>query len=81
MKAISIGKAFKDAVNCYVYTTQTYNPLSNIELVRISDREAGSKIFLEVFKEFEIARDLLLNLNIKHFVKKAVDIPRNYPRI
>jgi len=40
MKAITPGRAFKQAANQFVYTAQTSNPLSNIELTMVSDREA-----------------------------------------
>jgi hypothetical protein len=45
LKAISPGTAFKEVTDQVVYTLQEYNiPLSNIELVRVSDREALVRI-------------------------------------
>jgi len=44
LKAIAPGKAFTQIANQYVYTQQTFVPLSNIEFTLISDREATLRI-------------------------------------
>jgi len=44
LKAVSPGRAFKEVTNRYVYSIQRFIPISNIELNRVSDREAIVKI-------------------------------------
>jgi len=43
-KAIAPSKAFKQIANRYVYSQQTFLPLSNIELTWISDREILARV-------------------------------------
>jgi len=44
LKAIAPGKAFKQVANQYVYTQQTFIPLSNIEFNVVSDRASIVRI-------------------------------------
>jgi len=44
LKAIAPGKVFKQVANQYVYTEQTFLPLSNIEFTWVSDREATMRV-------------------------------------
>lgn len=44
LKTISPGRAFKQFMDSYLYNLQTYMPLSSIEMVKVSDREAVGRI-------------------------------------
>jgi len=44
LKAISPGKAFGQVVDQYVYMMQTTQPLSGIELTKVSDREVTVRV-------------------------------------
>ena len=44
LKAVAPGKAFKQVTDQYVYTIQKFQPLPNIELTWVSNREATLKI-------------------------------------
>ena len=44
LKTISPGKAFSQVVDQYVYMMQTTQPLSSIELTKVSDREVTVRI-------------------------------------
>lgn len=44
LKTVAPGKAFKQVTDQYVYSIQRFIPLSNIELTRVSDREAVVRI-------------------------------------
>jgi len=60
LKAITPGKAFKQAADRYFYYAQTFNPLSNLEVVRVSDRETVTRVKNCVFLK-----------RMKDLVKKA----------
>ena len=59
-KVITPGKAFKKAVDQYMYAIQALNPLSNIEVTWVSDRE-------EVFR----VKNCRMLEKVRDMVKKA----------
>ena len=59
-KAISPGKAFKKAVDQYLYAIQAVNPLSNIEITWVSDREVVFRV-----------KNCLVLKRVRDMVKKA----------
>jgi hypothetical protein len=44
LKAITPGTAFKKVIDQYLYTGQTWHPLSTLELTQVSDRDAVIRI-------------------------------------
>ena len=60
VKAITPGKAFKKAVDQYLYAIQAVNPRSNIELTWVSDREVVFRV-----------KNCLVLKKVRDMVKKA----------
>jgi len=44
LRAITPGTAFKQAADRYFYYAQTFNPSSNLEVVRVSDRQTVTRV-------------------------------------
>ena len=44
LKAVTPGKAFKQVTDRFLYTAQTWHPLSSLEVTKISDRDAVVRI-------------------------------------
>jgi len=81
LKSISPGTAFNQVTDHFVYTLQEYNiPLSNIELVRESDREASVRIKnCPILKKMEdVVKKTNLDIDPKFICE---DVRKIYPEV